>query len=215
MRNAIIEAIEKEKIIVVVRDVERECIIPLAQAMYDGGIRLLELTYSANGKTSDQDNAANIEMLAKYFEGRMHIGAGTVLTEAQVELTHKAGGGFIISPDTFGDVIKRTRELGMVSIPGALTPTEIREAVRCGADFIKLFPVTNLGTDYIKAIRAPLSDVKLLAVGGINESNMCSYLETGISGIGVGSNIVDKKLIQSGDYNGIVKLARVYTEKIK
>ncbi len=215
MRNTIIKAIEKEKIIVIVRDVERERLIPLAQAMYEGGIRLLELTYSANGKTSDEDIAANIEMLAKHFEGRMHIGAGTVLTKAQVELTHKAGGSFIISPDTFGDVIKRTRELGMVSIPGALTPTEIREAVRCGADFVKLFPLTSLGTDYIKAIRAPLSDVKLLAVGGVNENNMCSYLETGISGIGVGSNIVDKKLIQTGDYNGIVKLARAYTEKIK
>lgn len=215
MRNTIIKAIEKEKIIVIVRDVEREHLIPLTQAMYEGGIRLLELTYSANGKTSDEDIAANIEMLAKHFEGRMHIGAGTVLTKAQVELTHKAGGSFIISPDTFGDVIKRTRELGMVSIPGALTPTEIREAVRCGADFVKLFPLTNLGTDYIKAIRAPLSDVKLLAVGGINENNMRSYLETGISGIGVGSNIVDKKLIQTGDYNGIVKLAREYTEKIK
>lgn len=215
MRNTIIKAIEKEKIIVIVRDVEREHLIPLTQAMYEGGIRLLELTYSANGKTSDEDIAANIEMLAKHFEGRMHIGAGTVLTKAQVELTHKAGGSFIISPDTFGDVIKRTRELGMVSIPGALTPTEIREAVRCGADFVKLFPITNLGTDYIKAIRAPLSDVKLLAVGGINENNMCSYLETGISGIGVGSNIVDKKLIQTGDYNGIVKLARAYTEKIR
>lgn len=98
--------------------------------MYDGGIRLLEITYSADGSISDEKNAENIEMLSKHFEGRMFIGAGTVLTEKQVELTKKAGGSFIISPDTNKAVIEKTLELGMVSMPGALTPTEIQNAHR-------------------------------------------------------------------------------------
>ena len=123
MRSRVIEAIEREKIIVIVRGVAADKLIPLAEAMYEGGIRLLEVTYSADGSVSDEETAKNIEMLSKHFEGRMYIGAGTVITEKQVELTKKAGGKFIISPDTYENVIRKTRELDMVSMPGALTPT--------------------------------------------------------------------------------------------
>lgn len=125
MREKVIKAIEKEKIVVIVRGVESDKLIPLAKAMYDGGIRLLEITYSANGSVSDEDTAKNIEMLAKEFEGKMYIGAGTVLTKKQVELTKNAGGKFIISPDTNKEVIEETIKLGLVSMPGALTPSEI------------------------------------------------------------------------------------------
>ena len=212
MREKIIEAIEKYKVITIVRGIESDKLIPLAEAMYDGGIRLLEITYSANGSTSDEETAKNIEMLSKHFEGRMFIGAGTVLTEKQVELTKNAGGKFIISPDTYENVIKKTRELGMVSMPGALTPSEIQEASRFGADFVKLFPITNMGIEYVKAIKAPLSHIKFLAVGGINENNMDDYLKAGVSGFGVGSNIVNKKLVDSGDFASITDLARKYTQ---
>ena len=212
MREKIIEAIEKYKVITIVRGIESDKLIPLAEAMYDGGIRLLEITYSANGSTRDEETAKNIEMLSKHFEGRMFIGAGTVLTEKQVELTKNAGGKFIISPDTYENVIKKTRELGMVSMPGALTPSEIQEASRFGADFVKLFPITNMGIEYVKAIKAPLSHIKFLAVGGINENNMDDYLKAGVSGFGVGSNIVNKKLVDSGDFASITDLARKYTQ---
>ena len=214
MRNKIIEAIEKEKIVAIVRGIERDNLIPLAEAMYRGGIRLLELTYDAKGDVSDEEIAANIEMLVTYFAGKMYIGAGTVVSARQVELTKAAGGSFIISPDTNREVIERTRELELVSIPGALTPTEIQTAHRYGADFVKLFPVTSLGADYVKAIRAPLSHIKLLAVGGINENNMAEYLNSGICGFGVGSNIVDKKLIISNDFEKITELAKKYTRVI-
>lgn len=211
MRSRVIEAIEREKIIVIVRGVAADKLIPLAEAMYEGGIRLLEVTYSADGSVSDEETAKNIEMLSKHFEGRMYIGAGTVITEKQVELTKKAGGKFIISPDTYENVIRKTRELDMVSMPGALTPTEIQKAHRCGADFVKLFPITNLGTEYVKAVKAPLSHIKFLAVGGINENNMSDYLKAGVCGFGIGSNIVNKKFIDSGDYASITQLAKKYT----
>lgn len=211
MHNQIVNAIEQNKLIAIVRGVSREKLIPLAEALYEGGIRLLEVTYSADGKISDEDTAACIEMLAKHFEGRMFIGAGTVLTEKQVEMTKTAGGCFIISPDTNGEVIQKTRALEMVSIPGALTPTEIRQAQLAGADFVKLFPVTSLGASYVKAVRAPLSAVKLLAVGGIDENNMEEYLKAGICGFGVGSNIIDKKMLENSDYEGITALAKKYT----
>jgi len=214
MREKIIETIEREKIITIVRGVQKEKLVPLAEAMYAGGIRLLELTYDATGAVSDEQTAKNIETLSERFEGKMYIGAGTVVTERQVELTKAAGGSFIISPDTYGVVIEKTRKLDMVSMPGALTPTEIQTAHRHGADFVKLFPATSLGVEYVKAVKAPLSHVKLLAVGGINENNMSDYLKAGISGFGVGSNIVDKKLIEANDYLGISRLAEKYTRVI-
>lgn len=214
VREQVIKAVEREKIIVIVRGVEKEKLVPMAEAMYDGGIRLLEITYDASGTVSDVETARNIEMLARYFEGRMHIGAGTVIREDQVELTKKAGGAFIISPDTYGAVIYKTRSLDMVSMPGALTPTEIQSAHRFGADFVKLFPVTNFGIDYVKAVKAPLSHIKMLAVGGVNESNISEYLSAGISGFGIGSNIVNKKLIAENDFSKIKELAERYTGKI-
>ncbi|MBR2339865.1 MAG: bifunctional 4-hydroxy-2-oxoglutarate aldolase/2-dehydro-3-deoxy-phosphogluconate aldolase [Clostridia bacterium] len=212
MREQIIKAIEEKKLIVIVRGIEREKLIPLAEAMYEGGIRLLEITYSANGSTPDGETADCIRTLSEHFEGRMYIGAGTVLTEGQVELTHAAGGKFIISPDTNADVIRKARELGMVSMPGALTPSEVQAAHRAGADFVKLFPVTNMGTEYVKAIRAPLSHIKLLAVGGIDVSNMQKYIAAGVSGFGIGSNIIDKKALAEGDYGKITELAKKYVE---
>ncbi len=214
MRNKIIESIEKEKIIAIVRGIEKEKLIPLAEAMYDGGIRLLEITYDAKGIIPDNETADNIQMLAEHFEGKMYIGAGTVLTSNQAELTKSAGGGFIISPDTCHKVITRTRELDMVSIPGALTPSEIQNAYHLGADFVKLFPITCLGTEYVKALKAPLSHIKMLAVGGINEKNMNDYISAGISGIGIGSNIVNKMLIAGNNFAEITDLAKLYTKGI-
>ena len=214
MNDNIAKTIEEEKIIVIVRGVEGAKLVPLAEAMYEGGIRLLEITYSANGKTSDDETAESIKCLTEHFGGKMHIGAGTVLCGKQVELTYKAGGKFIISPDTCPEVIKKTKELGMVSIPGALTPSEIQTAHKCGADFVKLFPVTNLGPGYVKAVRAPLSHIKLLGVGGINENNMKDYLSAGICGFGIGSNIIDKKMLAECDFKGITELAKKYINAV-
>jgi 2-dehydro-3-deoxyphosphogluconate aldolase/(4S)-4-hydroxy-2-oxoglutarate aldolase len=140
----------------------------------------------------------------------MFIGAGTVLTEKQVELTKAAGGKFIISPDTNASVIRKTRELEMVSMPGALTPTEVQAAHIAGADFVKLFPVNDLGTGYVKAIKAPLSHIKMLAVGGVDENNIAEYVKAGINGFGLGSNIIDKKKIAENDWAGITRLAERY-----
>ncbi len=108
----------------------------------------------------------------------------------------------------------KTRELDMVSIPGALTPTEILKAHNYGADFVKLFPVTAMGSEYVKAIKAPLSHIDFLAVGGIDEKNISEYLKAGVCGFGIGSNIADKNLIASKNYSGLTKLAEKYTREI-
>lgn len=215
MRSTIIEAVEKERIIAIIRGVESKKIVPLARALYDGGIRLLEITYSADGKMPDDETAKNIERLVKEFAGKMFIGAGTVITEKQVDLTAQAGGKFIISPDAYEPVIRRTRELEMASMPGALTPTEIRAAIRAGADFVKVFPTVALGAAYIKAVKAPLSEVKLLAVGGVNDQNMAEFYKAGACGFGIGANITDKRMIAENDFEGIKKLAEKYVAAAK
>jgi len=215
MCKVTIEKIKESKIIVIVRGVAKEMLLPLAEAMYEGGIRLLECTYDASGKITDEEIAANIEMLAKHFDGRMLIGAGTVLTEKQVALTEAAGGKFIISPDTNVRIIKKTKELGLVSIPGAITPTEVAFAYREGADFVKLFPIDIFGgAKYIKALKAPLSNIPMLAVGGVNPDNMAEFLTAGALGIGIGSGVVDKKLVEAGEFSKITELAKRYTSQI-
>ena len=213
--NDLTSIIKKEKLIVIVRGVEKDKLIPLAEAMAAGGIRLLEITFDASGKVSDEETAARIRMLASHFGDRLAIGAGTVLSERQVALTKEAGGKFIISPDTCEAVIRKTKELDMLSMPGALTPSEITAAHRAGADFVKLFPVTSLGTAYVKAVKAPLSHIPLLAVGGVDETNMTDYLQAGVAGFGVGSNIIDKAALAKGDYERITALAEKYVQVVK
>ena len=210
LKKRVCQAIKENKLIAIVRDVPLDKIVSLAQALYDGGIRLLEITYFADGSVADTTVAEAIKLLAETFKEKMYIGAGTVLTVSQVKLTYDAGGCFIISPNVSESVINETCKLDMVSIPGALTPTEIVNAKEFGADFIKLFPITTLGTSYVKAIKAPLTNVDLLAVGGIDENNMADYLNVGISGFGVGTNIINKKMIKEGDFEGITQLAKKY-----
>ncbi len=214
MKNQVINKILEEKIVVIVRGIDSDKIIPLAEAMYEGGIRALEITYNASNMAENAEVAGNIKKLVDHFGDRMIIGAGTVLTTEQVELTKAAGGAFIISPNVNKKVIERTCELDMVSIPGALTPTESVDAYEAGADFVKLFPITNLGSGYVKAMKAPLSHIRFLGVGGIDENNMEEYMKAGVCGFGIGSNIVNKKLIEAGDFNAITELARVFTSRL-
>lgn len=214
MLKQTLEAIEAHKIIVILRGVERKDLIPLCEAMYEGGIRLVECTYDAQGKIADEEIASRIEMLAKHFAGRMHFGAGTVLTQKQVTLTAGAGGEFIISPDMNPEIIAATNAAGLASIPGAITPSEVAAAHRAGADFVKLFPVEFYGPKYVKTLKAPLSHIKMLSVGGVTPQNIAEHLAAGACGVGVASGIADKKLIAAGDFAGITALAKAYTEKL-
>lgn len=215
MRDQVIQKIEEEKIIAIVRGVGPEQCMKVADALYAGGIRLMEITYNQKDPASFQATADAISAITKAYEGRMFVGAGTVTTPELVELTAKAGGKFIISPDTNADVIRRTRELDMVSMPGALTPTEIMTAHRAGADYVKLFPAGDLGPNYVKAVRAPISHVKMTAVGGINEKNMADFLKAGVCGFGIGGNLANKAWIEAGEFDKITETARAMVAVVK
>lgn len=214
-RKSVISAIMAEKLVVIVRGVEKEKLVNTAEAMYAGGVRLIEITFDASGKTDDKTTGQNIALLSKTFEGRMYIGAGTVLSPEQVEIAANAGARFIISPDTNREVIRKTRELGLVSMPGAFTPTEVQTAHNYGADFVKLFPAGELPPSYLKAIKAPLSNIRIVAVGGISLDNIPAYLKAGACGFGISSSIVDKKLIAKEDYKELSLLAERYVLAVR
>jgi len=214
MKESIKQAIKEHKLIAIVRGVEPETCLRIAQALYDGGFRLMEITYDQKCPENWENTAKTIGAVATAFAGKMHVGAGTVTCPELVELTHKYGGQFIISPDANPEVITRTCELGMVSIPGVLTPTEVMIAHRAGADFVKLFPNSEVGISYLKALMAPLSHIRFLAVGGVNEKNMMEYLNAGAKGIGVATGIVNKKHIADGNYAAVTELALAYTSQL-
>lgn len=208
MREQVLQWAEQERIIAIVRGIESEKCLKVAQALYEGGIRLMEVTYDQKAPDSWKSTAQAIGNISKQFVGKLLVGAGTVTTPELVELTHSVGGQFIISPDTNVDVIRRTRALGLVSMPGALTPSEILTAHSAGADIVKLFPAADLGPGYLKAVRAPISHVKMMAVGGINESNIGQFLAAGAIGAGIGGNLANRTWIEEGQFDKITQTAR-------
>ena len=215
MKNALLRQMKEEKLIVIIRGVKEEQMLPLLHAMYDGGIRLAELTFDPLNETPNTLTADLVRAAKADFGDRMHIGVGTVLTTQQVELAAAAGAEFAISPNTDPEIINLCRMNDMLSIPGALTPTEIVNAYNAGADVIKLFPSDTMGIPYIKAVRAPLRHIPMLAVGGVNTQNLAEVLATGVWGVGIGSGVVRHDLLAKNDYAGITALARAYTDIIK
>ena len=210
-KNELIQMIEKEKIIAIVRGLTKEKLISTVNALLEGGIRLVEVTFDQSGTYSEDYVAGQIRAITEEFKGDALPGAGTVMNVRQTEIAYSAGANYIISPNTDKSVIEKTVELCMVSIPGALTPTEAASAHDWGADFVKLFPAGELGLGYIKALKAPLNHIRFLAVGGVDHNNLGDFLKAGISGVGIGSNIVKKDLIDAEQYQELTKLAKRYT----
>ena len=206
--NEILEKIGKTAIVPVVLLENAKDAKPLARALCDGGLPCAEVTFRTEAAEE------GIRVMAEEFP-QMLVGAGTVTEPGLVELTHRAGGCFIISPDTNEAVIRRTRELDMVSMPGAMTPTEILTAHRAGADFVKLFPAAGLGPAYLRAVCAPLSHVKIMVVGGIDEKNVGAFLAAGAAGAGVGGNLANRQWIRDGAWDKITQAAQLLTGAVR
>lgn len=214
MQKKVIQEILDKKIIAIVRGVEPEKIVNIAQALYDGGITLVEVTFNQKDPASFQETADAIAAIKEHMGDKMLVGAGTVTSVELVEMAAKAGAMYIISPDTDAAVIRRTKELGLVSLPGAYTPTEAKQAHNAGADFVKLFPCVGDAPAYLKALCAPLSHIKFLAVGGVNADNAAEFLKAGAVGLGVGSCLVNKKWADAGEFYRITAEAKRIIENI-
>lgn len=212
--NEVMERIRSDKIIAIVRGLESEYMLALADALYNGGITMIEVTFDQKNPDKWRDTCGAIKLISEKFAGRMLAGAGTVMTTEQLELAYEAGAKYIISPDTNAEVIRATKKLGLVSLPGAMTPTECVTAYNAGADAVKVFPAGELGPAYIKAIRAPLSHIPMLAVGGVNEKNAADFINAGCIGLGVGGKLVNIELIKNGKFDEISALAREYIKAV-
>lgn len=214
MRSEIIQRVKDKKIVVIVRGVYCEDCLNLAKALCDGGIELMEVTFDQSSEENQQKTVDTIKLIKEELQGRVLIGAGTVTTLPMLEAARDAGAQFIVSPDMNPEIIRATVDMGMVSMPGAMTPSEIHTAYRSGADFVKVFPVSNLGAEYIKAVRGPLNHIPLLAVGGVNEKNIGDFIKAGASGAGVGGNLVNKEWIANGEFDKITGLAKEFIKNI-
>ena len=197
---------EKKIPVVVIKELEDTS--KILNALRNYGITTAEITF----RTACAEEA--IKFASENFKD-FNIGAGTVIRPDQVDLTASVGGRFIVSPDTSAAVIKRTKALGLASLPGALTPSEAATAHRAGADFVKLFPISTMGAAYLKAIRAPLSHIKFLAVGGVRLENMADYLAAGAAGFGIGVTDADKKALAEGNYEAIEEKCRTFVSLVK
>jgi len=209
MSDKLLSCIEENGIIAIFRKVPQASVVRLADALYRGGIRLFEVTFDQSDPDCLAHTAAAIRALCAAYPD-LYFGAGTVLTKEQVAAAKEAGGRFIISPNTDVEVIRYTKELGLVSIPGAMTPSEVMTAHNAGADFVKLFPAGWLGPDYLKNITSPISHVKLLATGGVGLDNFGDFVAAGCAGAGIGSSLCDKTRIKTGDWDGLTEEARRY-----
>ena len=210
--NSTAARLTEGRIIAIVRGVASEDMLPLVRALEAGGVRAIEVTFDQRAPESWPDTLRAIRAIADEFNGRVLPGAGTVLTPEQVRVAHDAGATYIISPDVDEAVIAQTRALGMASLPGALTPTEIMRAVRAGCDIVKIFPAGELGAGYIKSIRAPLGHVPMFAVGGVNAANAAEFMRAGVSGLGVGGALTDRALIAGRRFDLIEANARAIVE---
>ncbi|MDF2924818.1 MAG: Entner-Doudoroff aldolase [Paenibacillaceae bacterium] len=207
MGMKVLERIMQDRVMAILRGVDAQHIVPVAEALMEGGIRLLEVPFN---QREPSEAPALIRLLVQRFGGSLGIGAGTVLSVEQAEWSADAGAAFILSPNTCQAVIERTKGLGLVSIPGAATPSEMVEAFSHGADLVKLFPAGDLGLGYMKSVLAPLSHIPVLAVGGIDEENVGEWLDAGASAVGAGARLIQAQWIREGRYGELAGLAGRY-----
>lgn len=198
----------EHKITAILRGISAEEAVSVAEALYMGGIRLLEITFDQSSRQGIENTEKAIRAVRNAMDGKLLVGAGTVLSTDQAAAACAAGASFILTPSFDGAVIRKANQQGMVTIPGALTPTEIVSAYRAGADIVKIFPVDLVGgVSYLRAVMAPLSHIPLMAVGGIHAGNIKEILDTGVKGVGVASGLIDRNAVRARQYGKLTELA--------
>ncbi len=214
MREKVIEKIIDKKVIAIVRGIYEDDCVGLAHALHEGGVELMEVTFDPINAEERLRTAGTIRLLVREMGGLMTFGAGTVTTVEMVDQAREAGAQFIVSPNTDEKVIRATVGSGMVSIPGALTPTEIKFAHDCGGDFIKVFPAGNMGVSYFKNIHAPLRDCRLLAVGNVNAENARDYMQAGCSGVGVAGCLFKPDWVRAKEWERIIQATGTFVASL-
>jgi 2-dehydro-3-deoxyphosphogluconate aldolase/(4S)-4-hydroxy-2-oxoglutarate aldolase len=201
-RLQVVQAIEANGVVAVIRMKEPEKLRAVVDALADGGVRALEVTMTV---------PRAIEMIAQLAptlpEGFL-LGAGTVLDPETARLAILAGARFVVGPVFRPDVISMCHRYDVAAMPGCFTPTEILSAWEAGADVVKVFPATALGPGFFKDVRGPLPQVKLMPTGGVTLDNAGEWIRAGAVAVGVGTALLDAKAIASGAYDVITANAK-------
>ena len=201
MKAEIFKALDETKLVAIIRGMDPDVCLKLADAYVRGGIRLVEVTFDQTGDPRKTVEA--IRAIRRAFAGRLHVGAGTVLTDAQLQSVIDVGGEFMVTPSVNPALIRTCAAAGLAAMPGAFTPSEIVTAHEAGADIVKVFPVRSLGPQYVKDVLAPLKHIRLMAVGGVNPDNAADYLKAGCVGVGASGSLVNKEWIAAGEWDRI------------
>jgi 2-dehydro-3-deoxyphosphogluconate aldolase/(4S)-4-hydroxy-2-oxoglutarate aldolase len=191
-------------VVAIIRSTDSSRLVDVAEALLAGGVSVMEVTFTVPRAHQV------LEEVASRLGDRILLGAGTVLDAATARIAILAGAEFIVSPVVSHEVIACCRRYSKLSLPGAFTPTEILAAWEAGADVVKVFPSEITGPAYLKAVRAPLPQVRLMPTGGVNLETAADFLRAGACALGIGGSLVESKAVAAGDMGRIESLARQY-----
>ena len=207
MRTDRLDRITDGGVIAILRGVQPDDAVAVADAVVDAGVTALEVTADTPNATS------SIETIADRVDDAL-VGAGTVLDAETARAAQLAGAEFLVTPTVNRDVIRTANRYGTPVVVGAYTPTEAIEAYEAGADAVKVFPAKTGGPDHVAAIGGPLPQVPLVPTGGVGADNAGEYVRAGAVAVGVGSSIVDGEAIADGDFDAIRSNARAVVEAV-
>ncbi|NLY02805.1 MAG: bifunctional 4-hydroxy-2-oxoglutarate aldolase/2-dehydro-3-deoxy-phosphogluconate aldolase [Rhodopirellula sp.] len=208
-KDAAIKRILDTGIVAVLRAPSGEALTDVAEALLAGGVEAIEVTFTVPGAHRV------IEHVAAKLGGRILLGAGTVLDPETARIALLSGAEFIVAPTVNLDVIRMCRRYDKAVMPGALTPTEVLAAWEAGADIVKVFPSDITGPGYLKALRGPLPQVRLMPTGGVNLETAADFLRAGACALGIGGSLVEPKAVANRDMVRIEALARQYVEIVQ
>lgn len=204
------DLIAQTRIIGILRGVSSSNVTDCAKAAVAGGVRVIECTFEQDRPDCEKSLTEKLNRLHLDLGTEILLGAGTVLTIRQVKVAFDAGARLIVTPNTNEQVIREAQKLGMCTVIGALTPTEIVNAYQCGANYVKVFPAGCMGPDYIHAVKAPLAHIPLLAVGGITPEKIAAYRKAGVFGFGVGGPLFEPEAVRAKNYGRITDRAKAF-----
>lgn len=210
--ESVLSRIFEEKLIVIFRGISQEQIAEIATSAVEGGAKFIEVTFNQKSKTIDQDFINQITAVKNAIGARACVGAGTVLTTHQTKLAKEMGAEYIVSPNTNKDVIELTKKLGMVSIPGAYSPTEIVNAWEYGADIVKLYIEDD--PTHVKYLQGPLGHIPMQIVCNVSLETIPQFLKAGIKAFGTRAFITED-LIRNKNYAGIKKATENFIQAIR
>ncbi len=206
---AVLGHIERVRVVAILRKVPDDRVEGVSRAVVSGGLQVMEITL-------DSEGALDMIKRVKTLLGQNAVvGAGTVLDEASARAAILAGAEFLVTPNLDPRVVQTALRYGKVVIPGALTPTEILNAVEMGAQAVKIFPAGALGPEYIRQVKAPLKHVRLVPTGGVSSANARAFLEAGAFALGIGGSLVDPSAVNERRYDLIEAAARRIAESVR